>query len=87
MNCAYMSIAVAAMGSAEQPVLLEGGSAKASKLFLKGGKVHVRIASGVTWSSICCLNVVELGIRHVHPWLMTSRYIHGVAGGKIGFLS
>ena len=71
---------VAALGTAEQPVVLEGSITHVSQLHL-GAKLHVCIPSIVTWSSVTFSKCDELDIRHVPAWLtFCLQFKHGLAG-------
>jgi hypothetical protein len=62
-KCTHMSMIVAAIGTAEQRVTLEGGITMVSELYLKARNVYVDIPSGVKWSHICCYECGKLDIR------------------------
>ena len=64
-KCRYMLMVAAALGTAEQPMVLQGSIAHVSKLHLSGS-LHVCIPRGVTWSGISFWRCEELDIRHVH---------------------
>ena len=59
----FVSIRAAIMGTAEEPLLLQGGIAAVSKLYLSSTFLHVSIPSSVTWSSISFIECDQLGIR------------------------
>lgn len=64
-----MAIFVAALGTPEQPVELQGGITLVNRLHM-AGRLYVRIPSGVTWNSVS-FKCDELDLRHVFAWLTT----------------
>ena len=67
----FVSIEAASVGTAEEPLRLQGGITRVSKLHLSGS-VHVQVPS-VTWSSISFRECNELDIRQAKSitWLPT----------------
>ena len=68
-KCQYVTIVVATLGSAQQPVWVSGSISSVSLLHMEGVDVHIVMPSDVYWDNFTIMADNELDIRQVLPWL------------------
>ena len=85
-DATFVSILAARLGTAKEPLLLQGGITTVSKLSIRAKQIHVRIpSSGVTWNSVYFHDCEELDIWCAKPWHMLPNILHAT-GAENRFL-